>query len=217
MSRNEFEEGTLKFPKAEFKKFKDSFISEYLRQAQLEIDAINKEIDVFLLAMKGKRGVNWPEALENHLYSKKLLELENVFANSFYALKWHLFEEKPLAEGARSWQKEVVNKKPKKLKPLKIKAREKVITFHNSDFNLQLDNEKAELTWSVYENNHAVEHARSSKIGVLLFKLLKTVQWGRGGGCFWGNDEYNRESSGPGAGANYVTATFGSVKKNSFY
>ncbi len=67
------------------------------------------------------------------------------------------------------------------------------------------------VLWSVPENNHAVEHARESWLGVTLFGFLKSVRWTRGSGSegFVGNNEYNRESMVDGGGGNYVTVRFG--------
>lgn len=68
------------------------------------------------------------------------------------------------------------------------------------------------LTWEVPDNNHAVDHARASWLGKALFDQLARVNWTRGsGGYFVGNNEYNQDSSEPGGGGNYITATYGPV------
>lgn len=66
------------------------------------------------------------------------------------------------------------------------------------------------VSWSVSENNHAVDTARNSPLGMVFFTALDKVKWTRGtGGTLVGNDEYNGESEAEGGGANYVTARYG--------
>lgn len=66
------------------------------------------------------------------------------------------------------------------------------------------------LTWDVPDNNHAVDHARASWLGQALFDQLAHINWTRGsGGYFVGNNEYNQDTSEPGGGGNYITATYG--------
>lgn len=66
-----------------------------------------------------------------------------------------------------------------------------------------------QVTWSVPENNHAVEHGRDHPLAQAFFKLLDTVTWTRGsGGDIVGNDEYNRDSRENGGGGNYTTASY---------
>lgn len=47
------------------------------------------------------------------------------------------------------------------------------------------------LVWDVDENNHAVEHARESVVGSLLFHLLDRIEWTSGSG---GDVTYNSEN-----------------------
>jgi hypothetical protein len=73
-----------------------------------------------------------------------------------------------------------------------------------------LDDATHSVTWSVSENNHACETARSLPMARALFAALDRVEWKRGsGGKIVGNDEYRRDSDGEGEGGNYVTAEYG--------
>lgn len=70
--------------------------------------------------------------------------------------------------------------------------------------------EKNNVTWSVPENNHAVETAEKHPLHDVFFDALASVQWTRGsGGVISGNDEYNQDGREYGGGANYITHTFG--------
>jgi hypothetical protein len=80
------------------------------------------------------------------------------------------------------------------------------------DGMLSFDSKERTVTWSVSENNRAVDDARESFVGELFFKVLSQVNWTRGtGGVIVGNDEYNRDAGSDyeGGGGNYRTASFG--------
>ena len=66
------------------------------------------------------------------------------------------------------------------------------------------------VTWSVTENNRAVETADASPLAAVFFGALNKVTWTRGtGGVLVGNDEYNQDTREVGGGRNYITRTFG--------
>lgn len=71
------------------------------------------------------------------------------------------------------------------------------------------------VTWSVDENNHAVEHAHDGPTGTLFFSMLERVSFTRGaGGVIVGNDEYTRDDTEPGGGGNYITHRYGPLGKH---
>lgn len=83
-------------------------------------------------------------------------------------------------------------------------------TYRLGGFSIVLDKDEKTLTWSVQENNHAIETARDHPLARALFTRLAKVRWLRGtGGVFVGNDEYTRDSGEVGGAANYVTARYG--------
>lgn len=78
------------------------------------------------------------------------------------------------------------------------------------DGTVTFNKEKKAVTWSVGENNHAIDHARESVIGKAFFDRLDQVRWTHGtGGTIVGNDEYNRDSDYVGGGGNYCTGAYG--------
>lgn len=83
-------------------------------------------------------------------------------------------------------------------------------SFDGQDCYISLDDEKRSMRWSVPEGNRNVDRAHENFLYAAMNKALKQVKWTRGtGGHFAGNDEYNGEGGGVGAGANYLTGTFG--------
>jgi len=80
----------------------------------------------------------------------------------------------------------------------------------NWEASISFDNDSRTLHWSVMENNRSVEKAHRHPLTRAMLRALSEVNWTRrSGGVFYGNDEYHRESGGPGGGANYVTYRFG--------
>lgn len=67
------------------------------------------------------------------------------------------------------------------------------------------------VTWSIHDNNHAVDDAYQSEISRLFFGYMERIEWSRGtGGYGVGNDEYNEEERDSiGGGGNYLTFSYG--------
>lgn len=113
--------------------------------------------------------------------------------------QWRAFAEKMLSEGAG----------------LKSSTTNDIVTFElDGDASITLDAKARAVRWTVYENNHAREHARDHKLAKTLFYALNHIDWTRGsGGEIVGNDEYNRDSCDLGEGGNYLVAGYGPQKK----
>jgi len=193
MSCYEWEAGTIQLPKAQFAKIRKQFINDYNDIVQREMNAANNLREKLFVKYKGKRGINWFDAI----YTPS-----ETYGISYQTVCKMVPDEK---------------KKP-------IKLTKKVMEFANSKTTrfplgdegcLTFNLEDKTVSYSVPENNHAVEHARGSQTGKLFFRTLNNIKWTRGsGGCLYGNDEYNtHESYGSGGGGNYVTQTFGNQKE----
>ena len=101
--------------------------------------------------------------------------------------------------------------KPKKSDPaVKPLVPTKVAFIKDDESSISFDHKAKTLTWSVSENNRAVERAHEGWLWKALTSALSRVKWTRGsGGKIVGNDEYNRDNSYEGGGGNYVTHEFG--------
>ena len=84
---------------------------------------------------------------------------------------------------------------PKLKKPIKKGfpiAGNTVNAFTASDCQVFFDNEARTAQWEVYDNNHAVDHARATVLGKSFFEAMEKITWVRGsGGEIYGNNEYN--------------------------
>lgn len=73
------------------------------------------------------------------------------------------------------------------------KATNKDAVFHADDFAISFSGR--EVTWSVGENNHAVERAAEHPLAVTFFRALRNVKWTRGtGGVIKYQDEYQHDA-----------------------
>lgn len=124
---------------------------------------------------------------------------------------WHAISEivpqasEPVAEALL----ESEGRAPKRadIRPLRATSRTNRLPV---GFDAEISFEGRTVSWSVSENNHAVERARRHPVAIAFFAALDQVSWTRGsGGVIVGNDEYNRDSDGPGGGSNYITAAYG--------
>ena len=194
MSCYEWERGEIRLPRSCFSSFKRDLIeiyNSYMDLCKVIADELYSQV---LIESKNKRNFNYHFAITERIYDTKALDRQGarLVTNSMLPL----------------------NKQGKPKKP-KLKDFPKLTNKADRIGRyIHLDRKTRTLIWDVQENNHACETARSSHMGVALFKLLSRVDWKNGsGGIIVGNDEYNRvESFYEGGGANYVKTIFGSEK-----
>jgi len=202
MSKSEWEKGTLKIPAKAWKPLRDGLAVAF-NERQVKVFEFALQIHAKMLEMKkgAKRGAFNASTAWSALTSGAASIVPDSFSD----------DEKDLIErsilGPHDKRTGAIYVPKKKDFPLAVST--KAETYDAEDGTITLNHKAQELTWYVYENNHAVEHARDSYMGKVMFALLAKIQWTRGtGGEFYGNDEYNAESEGSGSGGNYTTATY---------
>jgi hypothetical protein len=87
--------------------------------------------------------------------------------------------------------------------------------FGGCGWRIEFDPKRQTVHWSVGENNHAYGKAHAEASPTQFFRMLAAVNWVRGtGGEIAGNDEYNRDNSHSGGGANYTNFCYGPGQRN---
>ena len=201
MSRNDWEQGIIAIPTHSWSKIKKG-----LQQAQNnERDRIFKEAislqEEVVTNFKGRKNINVDDVINfisaisnDESYVVELLVKRSLKGNGYQ-------------------MKKITQKMLEELFP---KATNRTEVYGDPvSAEVVVDNKKKTVSWYVSENNHAVETARTSWIGIALFDELKKIDFGNNkklGGYFIGNDEINRDD---GDGMNYVTARYG--KKGELY
>lgn len=212
MSKYGWEKGQIKLSTAEFPQFKTKFLavcraqidSDYLELVRLHTALVKKG--------KGQRNFDFRQGLFDLLRQQQV----GYSYRAEFVFKF-LDEDFLLEDKLLSPREKVVKNKPASIvmvpkKPLRKELptlTSKSTDVYGTNCTISLDSKTRTVSWSVNENNHAVENARESWLGQVFFKLLDEVKWTRGtGGAIWGNDEYNRDADTDGGG-NYITTTFG--------
>ena len=188
--------GTIKIPTKEWSSFRKALITrnnEYLDSAYTTARKIHEEIKA---ESKYKRKYNYYNAIWEKVYSISVpAHIRDLIHNS-------------LTTGSYPNIKLALPKK-------KDFSKANLKTVDYGYFMLNL--EKKSLSFSVDENNRAVERAFEDTFVKYVFRLLDRIDWTRNsGGSIVGNDEYNRDCDYEGGGANYVIKTYGN-KKDRFF
>lgn len=201
MSRNDWEQGIIAIPTHSWSKLKKG-----LQQAQ------NNERDRIF-----KEAISLQEEVVTHFKGRKNIDVDDVinFISAISNNESYVVEllVKRSLKGNGYQMKKITQKMLEELFP---KATNRTEVYGDPvSAEVIVDNKKKTVSWYVSENNHAVETARTSWIGIALFDELKKIDFGNNkklGGYFIGNDEINRDD---GDGMNYVTARYG--KKGELY
>lgn len=201
MSRNDWEQGIIAIPTHSWSKLKKG-----LQQAQ------NNERDRIF-----KEAISLQEEVVTHFKGRKNIDVDDVinFIGAISNDESYVVEllVKLSLKGNGYQMKKITQKMLEELFP---KATNRTEVYGDPvSAEVIVDNKKKTVSWYVSENNHAVETARTSWIGIALFDELKKIDFGNNkklGGYFIGNDEINRDD---GDGMNYVTARYG--KKGELY
>ena len=201
MSRNDWEQGIIAIPTHSWSKLKKG-----LQQAQ------NNECDRIF-----KEAISLQEEVVTNFKGRKNIDVDDVinFISAISNDESYVVEllVKRSLKGNGYQMKKITQKMLEELFP---KATNRTEVYGDPvSAEVVVDNKKKTVSWYVSENNHAVETARTSWIGIALFDELKKIDFGNNkklGGYFIGNDEMNRDD---GDGMNYVTARYG--KKGELY
>ena len=201
MSRNDWEQGIIAIPTHSWSKLKKG-----LQQAQ------NNERDRIF-----KEAISLQEEVVTNFKGRKNIDVDDVinFISAISNDESYVVEllVKRSLKGNGYQMKKITQKMLEELFP---KATNRTEVYGDPvSAEVVVDNKKKTVSWYVSENNHAVETARTSWIGIALFDELKKIDFGNNkklGGYFIGNDEMNRDD---GDGMNYVTARYG--KKGELY
>lgn len=205
MSHYEWERGTIKLPSSE-----TANVKKVCREAN------NKYRDTLLDLCK-----QW--WAKNHTSSeKKYSERVREFDPRHFGLPFDRYEYDPMADDLlmllqskdKSWVVSSPSVKPGPVKQADIdqwigpKATNRTTEFRCGQATLSFNGNT--VTWNVPDNNHAVDEARNHPVAAAFFNYLRRMTWTRGsGGTIIGNNEYNGDGGGEGAGGNYVTEEFG--------
>lgn len=218
MSCYNWEEGTIKLPSAAYVPFRKAFLAAVMAREALEFgmaQAVIERIRSKALALPEGRTLD-------HRVQAVLLDRAETAARS--APQYELFDAWQIARVVSHDTPPPDPTKPKWNQPALIPRKSvkalrknmlamsngKTRHFYAHEAEVTFADVERTVTWSVSENNHAVERAREGFLGRTLFAMLSKVQWTRGsGGEIAGNDEYSRDARGSGQGCNYVTARYG--------
>lgn len=213
MSCNEWERGELKFSAVEFRKFRDAFVAAWNAERAADFERANKLYAALIEAGRGQRKFDWRRAFYElfnkevgrpSLYAPASQPYATVTMTDFELYRLLLEKEIPPSETQRwtRFEPRTTPVMPKKKDFAPIPATKAASFKAGFEGSVTFDHKARTVTWSVSENNHAIDVARESFVGELFFRTLSRVTWTRGtGGVIYGNNEYNRSSDNEGVGS----------------
>lgn len=218
MSRYGWEEGTLILPTKAVKPVFDHLCQKQNLLMDVAYEHLMAAYETILAEKKtgvkpdgsGLRG-RILTGIENHYRkTRSLFSLDDLYHATEEAVHAMAYAQNEAGAGI---ERKIPTKPQKKYL---VKASTSTTTFCKEEASATFDRKRHTLTWVINENNHAVDRAWASWLGLALRQALQKVQWTRAtGGIFVGNDEYNRDERENGGGANYVTARFGPLGEQS--
>lgn len=224
MSRNDWERGEFKLPSAEFATF---------RKAMQDVDRARKE-KAFAITQDFWKTLKGKQKTDRAAYMQALQEWQNKhyveqdLARSRYSYR----QPDPIDESAREMAHGLLYAKGSEYflgeggrsqhdpnrKPTRVLASDvayptnRTTHFEDGECSVSFDKDKKTVYWTTGHNSRAVERAHDTPLGRAFFKHLNQVRWTHGtGGVMTGNDEYNRDTTYEGGGANYVTGAYGYI------
>jgi len=200
MSKYEWERGEIVIPTNQWAKFRTAIIKAFNERQSLVYQEALKLFEKVKLAKKGKRNFDFGSWFNKEANEHRSLSFSEVCQIEYQILK--------RVDG----KYKLIRPKKNMFAPLPTS---KGCSIDCDDSIIVLNNKKRSVIWSVEENNHSVDRARSCHMGRVLFRLLDNIKWTRGsGGTIVGNDEYNRDDYSEYGGGNYVVAEYGKKSKS---
>jgi hypothetical protein len=196
------ENGEVKLPVKEWKKFRDTIYNNY-NQKLKEVYETALEVHKQMMAKKkGKRNVNlhslFNEVIENHRLVRATRDYEG----------WHF---RDMVQSSLINNGKMVKPKKKDFAPKKASQGE---TLYDDELSVRFDNKNKTVHYSTSDNNHSVDRGRESFLGSMVFRQLDRVTFtSKTGGYFKASSEYNEDEFGNG-GQSRVSSTYGKYKKN---
>ncbi len=223
MSCNEWERGELKFSAVEFRKFRDAFVAAWNAERAADFERATRLYSALVEAGRGQRKFDWrrafyglfsKESARLSLYSPAQQPYATTTMTDFELFRLLLEKEIPPSETQRwtRFEPRTSPVMPKKKDFAPIPATKAASFKAGFEGSVTFDHKNRTVTWSVQENNHAIDVARESFVGRLFFRTLSAVTWTRGtGGVIYGNNEYNRSSdnAGVGSGGHTMNGAYG--------
>jgi len=216
MSRHEGEYGEISIPRSEWtalkKAVRDAFNLQQERRHEFALGFHARLVE----SAKGVRNADW-QALCGSMAD----EWPGGLSEEHDDVTWKLFQTTTQrlskeaghhVDGASV--RGTAGRPPKPTKSMYPEATNRTLVYEAGEGRITFDEDRTVVRWYVDENNHAVDFARKSPVGIALFAALEKVKWtARTGGTLYGNDEYHRDShGGEGSGGDYVTGRYGSVR-----
>lgn len=200
MSCNEWERGEFKIPTAAWPSLKKDLRDAYNKTVSKDFLTAEALLAAVKLAVKGRRGVDLRKAVSDEAHATAPRPSYG-YGSSGCTVDKYSFESKETYQVVDLLAiRDPETGKYKLSAPKKkdfVLATGKTMKFSaGGEGDISLQDQTKTLSWSVSENNHAVDRARESYMGAVLFKLLREVTWTRGsGGTIFGNDEYHADAA----------------------
>ena len=200
MSCYNWERGTITIPAKEWAGFRKGLLEAWNTKQLQMLERAKRAHTALKAATKGKRGKNRDEALKAAIL--RHIGQEHDYSAMTEGLRGLVLT---YDQNKRAY---TLNGSQPQRKALKLCPVSKDADIELGEAYVGLRNKGRTVTWSVSENNHAVDRANEHWFAQELFRRLGRITWTRGtGGQILGNDEYNRDAGEDhaGGGGSYVT------------
>lgn len=180
MSQNTGCDGTITIPKALFSKTCKSILEEYNELYKKDVEKFNNFLDTFLLEQKGKRNLDWYNTMVNAIEGNfpesraSSLPKHHFVVIDVFSTIYSLCKERDPETG------KMINKKPVKLKPKKMKlaGEENFVSLpFATEASFTINKEKASIDVFVSYNNHNLEYAESNPFFRSTISKLKEIKY----------------------------------------